>query len=80
LRRENIPSKPARVTDQKYLRRIVKRLRSFAQAPGNNRHAIAVSVGLDPGTLKTMHDLDWNPTLSTLDKLTALLPRTRRRA
>jgi hypothetical protein len=35
---------------------------------------MCLAVGLDPSTLKAMHDPDWNPTLSTLDKLVGLIP------
>ena len=53
----------------------VKRIKVYAFAvSGMSRRQLAITAGIRPGATRFIHDETWNPTLSTLIALEAIIP------
>lgn len=55
---------------------IINKIREYARAQNKAKSNLAVEAGLDAKTLQNFWDENWNPTLTTLQKLEAILPQT----
>lgn len=57
------------------LNQAIKRIKLYAFAvAGLNRHQLAARAGLTEGATRNIHEENWNPELSTLLALEAIIP------
>ena len=53
----------------------IKRIKVYAFAvAGLNKRQLSLNAGLKPGTIRHIHDENWNPTLTTLKALESIIP------
>jgi predicted GIY-YIG superfamily endonuclease len=71
----SLPASPSISVDCGNVDLCVARIRQFRLEHGLNKFALANLAGIPEGSTRSMDDPDWNPTVKTLQKLEAVIPK-----
>lgn len=71
---ENIPTIVAAMNTAPDLDAAISRIRHWLQQSGQTNAALAAAAGVDEKTIRQAATAGWNPTMSTLRKVVAVVP------